>query len=114
MRRIGRFVFATLLVSLALASAGSAAVAPASGELPMGGPPPTERQRTPSAAYLGDRAVVAWEDLGGVFARFHDGAGAATGSAAQLAVNDPFPVVPFDAVLTLHKQPKLAARRDGF
>ena len=114
MRRIGRLVFATFLATLALASATSAAVAPASGELPMGGPPPTERQRTPSSAYLGDRAVVAWEDLAGIFARFHDGAGAATSSTVQLAANDPMPELPFDAVLTLHKQPKLAVRGDGF
>lgn len=114
MRRIGRLVFATFLVSLALAAAGSAAVAPASGELPMGGPPPTERQRTPAAAYLGDRAVVAWEDTAGVFARFHDGSGAVTGPAVHLAVSDPFPEVPFDAVLTLQKQPKIAVRGDGF
>jgi hypothetical protein len=117
MRRIARLALAASVAAFllpGLAATSWAAVAPAGGELPMGGPPPGERQRAPAAAYVGDRAVVAWEDTGGLFARFHDGTGAAASPPVLVAANDPMPEVPFDAVVTVQRQPAIAARADGF
>ncbi len=117
MRRIARLVFATFLVSVLLpsfATAAFAAVEAASSELAIGAQP-SKNQRAPAAAYLGGRSVVAWEDVTGLFARFYDGAGANVGPTVNLAANDPLPEVPFDAVLTLHRQPRIVTRgSDGF
>ncbi|HEV8629428.1 MAG TPA: hypothetical protein VGV61_03855 [Thermoanaerobaculia bacterium] len=101
------FALALLLCALP----GRAAVAPTGRELPISS---ATRQQHPSAAYMGSRAVIAWEDVTGVVMRAYDPAGRAVSAATQLAANDPLPEVPFLIVRKEQHEPVIAVRGNGF
>lgn len=99
---------ALLLLGAAPALAG---VAPAGDELAIG---TVLGQKNPAALFLGDHAVVAWEEAGGIVYQTYDENSAALGDEVVVAANDHVPPPPFRLELKEQHQPALAKRGSDF